>query len=152
MKKMILMLAIIATTMSAFAGKPTVAAGEENVNPKVLDAFKAEFSNAKEVKWAAGENYYSAAFVYNDKYLFAFYNTEGELLGLTRNISPVDLPLSLQKDLKDDYKNYWISGLYEVANSKGTTYYITLENADTKLILNADNTYKWSSYKKEKKA
>lgn len=148
---MILMLAIMATTTIALAGKPTVA-GEENVNQKVLNAFKTEFNNAKEVKWGAGENYYSAAFVYNDKYLFAFYSTDGDLLGLTRNISPVDLPLSLQRDLKDEYKSYWISGLYEVANNKGTTYYITLENADTKLILNADNTYKWSSYKKEKKA
>jgi hypothetical protein len=46
MKKMIMTLAIAISTLSAFAG-------EENVTPKVLDAFKTKFKTAKEVEWTA---------------------------------------------------------------------------------------------------
>ncbi|MEK7225763.1 MAG: hypothetical protein AAB221_08775, partial [Bacteroidota bacterium] len=112
MKKMILSLAIALTTLSAFA------AGEENVNQKVLDAFKNEFNTVREVEWSAGADYYRAAFVYNEKYVFAYYSTEGDLLGITRYISPVDLPMSLQIGLKKKYSNYWISDLFEVAKSE----------------------------------
>ncbi len=87
MKKMIMTLAIAVSTLSVFAG-------EELVNAKVLDAFRKEFKTAKEVEWEAADNYYKATFSYNDKYVFAYYNYDGELLGLTRYISSVDLPLN----------------------------------------------------------
>ena len=51
---------------------------------------------------------------------------KAELMGLTRYISSLDLPISLQAGLKKDYSNYWISDLFEVSNSEGTGYYITL--------------------------
>lgn len=143
---MILTLAIAVSTLSAFA------AGEEEVSPKVLSAFKTEFSTAKEVKWTAGEDYYEATFVYNDKYLFAWYRADGELLGLSRFISPDDLPMSLQKSLKENYEGYWISDLFEVAKNDGTTYYVTLENADSKLVLRTSDTFGWNFHKKVKKA
>ncbi len=144
MKKMILTLAIAVSTLSAFAG-------EENVNQKVLDAFKTEFSTAKEVAWSAGNNYYKATFTYNGKHVFAYYKENGELLGLTRYLSPADLPISLQRSLKNDYEDYWISDLFEVVKNEESGYYITLENADTKLVLKAGDIYGWSVYQKNKK-
>ena len=145
MKKIILTLAIAVSTLSAFAG-------EDNVSPKVLDAFKTEFTTAKEVEWTAGSNYYKATFTYNGKHVFAFYNTDGELLGLTRYLSPVDLPIGLQTNLKKNYSKYWVSDLFEVAKNNGTSYYITLENADTKIVLNAADGNDWSVYQKSRKA
>lgn len=145
MKKIIMILAVLISTTSAFAG-------EENVTTKVLNAFKAEFNTAKEVEWTVGSNYYKAAFVYNEKHVFAFYNKEGELLGLTQYLSSDDLPLNLQNNLKKSYSKYWISDLFEVAKSDGTAYYITLEDADTKLILKASAESDWSVYQKTRKA
>jgi len=145
MKKIIMILAVLISTTSAFAG-------EENVTTKVLNAFKAEFNTAKDVEWTVGSNYYKAAFVYNEKHVFAFYNKEGELLGLTRYLSSDDLPLNLQNNLKKSYSKYWISDLFEVAKSDGTAYYITLEDADTKLILKASAESDWSAYQKTRKA
>jgi len=142
---MILTLAIGVSTLGAFAG-------EENVSPKVLDAFKTEFNTAKEVEWTVGSNYYKATFTYNEKHVFAYYDADGELLGLTRYISPVDLPIALQSNLKKIYANYWISDLFEVAKDNGTAYYITLENADTKIVLKAAGANEWSVYQKTKKA
>src|SRR5690349_15838401 len=121
MKKMILSLAIVFTTLSAFAGN---AHGEENVDQKVLNAFKNDFISATQVSWTISNDYYKAEFMYNDKYVFAYYNTDGELLGMTRYISPVDLPIHLQMNLKKKYNNYWISDLFEVAKNDATSYYI----------------------------
>lgn len=146
MKKMILSLAIALTTLSAFA------AGEENVNQKVLDAFKNEFNTVREVEWAAGADYYRAAFVYNEKYVFAYYSTEGDLLGITRYISPADLPMNLQISLKKKYNSYWISDLFEVAKNETTSYYITVEDADTKIVLKSTGGSDWSVFKTVKKA
>jgi hypothetical protein len=156
MKKMILTLAIAVCTLSAFAGNtfgnPMAAAGEEHVNQKVLDAFKTEFSTAKEVEWTVGSNYYMATFTFNEKYVFAYYDKDGELLGLTRYLSPLDLPIALQSNLKKKYADYWISDLFEVAKNDGTAYYITLENADTKIVLKAAGSNDWSVYQKIKKS
>lgn len=146
MKKIIITLAMIVTmgTMSTFAG-------EENVNPQVLDAFKNEFSSAKEVKWTAESNYYRAAFTFNGLHVFAFYNPEGELLGLTRYISSLELPLKLQSDLKKNYSDYWITDLFEVAINDSTNYYITLENADSKIVLKTTGGNTWKTHKKIRK-
>ncbi|MEO7923266.1 MAG: hypothetical protein ABIR30_06265 [Chitinophagaceae bacterium] len=145
MKKMILTLAIAISTMTAFAG-------EEDVNPKALNAFKTEFNSAKEVEWTVGSNYYRATFVYNEKHVFAYYNEIGELLGLTRYLASYDLPISLQTNLKKNYPGYWISDLFEVAKNDGTAYYLTLESADTKLVLKSSNSSNWTVYSKSKKS
>jgi len=154
MKKMILTLAIAVTTASAFAGSPFTKSfnGDEDVNARVLNAFKSEFNAAKEVEWTVGSNYYRATFVYNEKHVFAYYNESGELLGLTRYLSSMDLPISLQAKLKKNYDGYWISDLFEVAKSDGTSYYITLENADTKIVLKSTDSSNWNAYTKVKKS
>ena len=141
---MILTLAIIVSTLSAFAG-------DEHVNQKVLNAFKTEFTTAKEVEWTAGSNYYKATFNYNGKYVFAFYNENGEMLGLSRYLSPVYLPLALQNNLKKNYEGYWVSDLFEAAKSVITNYYITLENADTKIVLKSSGN-SWGVHNKIKKS
>ena len=143
---MMLTLAMIVSSLGA------AFAGEEEVNSKVLGAFKSEFKSAKEITWTIAANYYQASFLYNDQHVSAYYNLEGDLMGLTRYISPSDLPLTLQSDLKKNYSEYWISDLFEVANEEGTAYYITVENADTKKVLKAKDGKSWSEYKKIKKS
>jgi len=146
MQKMILSLAITFTTLTAFAGN------EDNVNQKVLNAFKNDFTAVSQVEWTMTDDYYKASFIYNDNYVYAYYSTEGELLGLTRNISPVDLPVHLQMNLKKKYSNYWISDLFEVAKNDATYYYVTLENADSKVVLKSTGGSDWSVFKTVKKA
>lgn len=145
MKKMILTLAIAVSSLVAFAR-------EVNVSKKVLDAFKTEFNTAKEVEWTAGSDYYQAGFKYNEKYVFAYYSLDGELLGLTRYISPVDLPLSLQIDLKKKGNGYWVSDLFEVAKNGTTSYYLTLDNADSKKVLKSTGGDDWEIFKTVKKS
>ena len=145
MKKTLLALVVLISSLA-------VNAADENVNEKVLNAFKTEFTAASQVEWTTGPDYYKASFVFNDKHVFAFYNAEGRLLGLTRNITSSELPLKLQTDLKKNYESYWISDLFEAAREEGTSYYLTLEDADTRLVLKASADNSWTVYEKSKKS
>ncbi len=147
MKKIMMMLALVLTVGTSFAFT-----GEEAVNKQALNAFKKEFAGATDAAWTVGNNYYKVTFSLNDEKLFAYYNTQGEFLAVTRNISSLQLPLTLQTSLKRSYSNYWISDLFEVAKNDGTNYYVTLETADAKIILRSADGTNWSIYQKSKKA
>src|SRR3990170_6245885 len=141
MKKIIIMLAVAISSLTAFAR-------EENVSTTVLNSFNKEFAGAKEVQWTNTNDYYKAAFVYNGQNVNAFYQLDGGLIAITRNISSLELPINLQTNLKNSYSKYWISDLFEVSNNEGTSYYITVENADSKIVLKSSGAGQWNTYKK----
>ena len=145
MKKLLLVLGLVAT-MGVCSAYPS-----ERVSRKVLESFKTEFTNAKDVEWDTGSNYFRATFTMNDQRVFAFYNVEGELLSVARYISSIQLPINLFSELKNNYSKYWISDLFEVSNSEGLHYYVTLETADSKLVMHSVNGGSWSTYSKNKK-
>ena len=123
MKKIVFVLGLV-VAMGVCSAYPS-----ERVSQKVLTSFKTEFTNAQDVQWETGNNYFRAAFTMNEQRIFAFYNVEGELLSVARYISSIQLPVNLFADLKNDYSKYWISDLFEVSNSEGLHYYVTLESA-----------------------
>ena len=147
MKKMTMLLVMVFALSTMYA-----LTGEEAVNKKVLAAFKTEFAGATEASWTAGNNFYKVAFTMNEQRLFAYYDTEGEFIAVTRYFSSIQLPLNLQSSLKKSYKNYWISDLFEIASNDGTGYYITVENADSTIILKSTNGNDWTVFQKNKKA
>jgi hypothetical protein len=137
MKKIITTLALIITLVTGAFGS------NKKIDPEVLNAFKNQFTNAQEVTWVAADNYYKATFFLNGEFLFAFYNTDAELLGVIQYISSTELPENLRTSLKKNYTGYWIADLFEVVNGEGTSYYITLQNADTQIILQSKNQTSW---------
>lgn len=147
MKKMMIALAMMFTIGTTYAFT-----GEEAVSKQTLASFNKEFAGATDAVWTSGADYYKVSFSLRDQKLFAFYNMEGEFIAVTRYISSVQLPLSLQSGLKKSYSDFWISDLFEVANQEGTAYYITLENADGRMILKSSNGQDWSVFQKGKKA
>ena len=144
MKKIIVALTLVFTISSAFAKEVTV-------TKQVLQSFTRNFSQAKEITWTVTDSYYRASFTLNEQKVFAFFNCDGLYLGLTRYISSFQLPLNLQSRLKRHYGKKWITDLFEMTNDEGTAYYITVEDSDTKIILNASSGSDWHLYKKEKK-
>ena len=139
---MIALAMMITLTTSAFAGN-------EKVKPEILEAFKNQFASAQEITWLVGSNYYKAAFTCNGAWMFAFYNTEAEFLGTVRHISSTQLPFYLQSNLKKNYARYWITDLFELSNEEGTRYYITLQDADQKIVLRSGYGSGWEVYYKE---
>ena len=145
MKKIVLILGLVAT-MGVCSAYPS-----ERVSQKVLTSFKTEFTNAQDVEWETGNNYFRAAFTMNEQRIFAYYNVDGQLMSIARHISSIQLPVNLYANLKNDYSKYWISDLFEVSNSEGLHYYVTLEMADSKMVMHSGNGGSWSTYSKSKK-
>lgn len=144
-------LLVILTVALSFVSFSSFANGEDEVSPTVVNSFNSSFKSATEVKWTITDNYFKADFALNGQNVSAFYDVEGTMIALTRNISSLQLPIALQADLKRGYDAYWISDVMEVANEAGTSYYITLENADTQLILKSDGDF-WNNFKKQRKS
>jgi hypothetical protein len=61
----------------------------------------------------------------------------------THNILSTELPSALRADIKKEYSGYWITGLYEEAMSKRTSYFITVENADQIITMSSDDSENW---------
>lgn len=144
MKKILLALGLIVAM-----GITSAFAGEIKILPKIAEAFKKDFSSATEVNWETRNDYYKAAFTMYDQKIFAYYSLEGDLISITRYISSLQLPLQVLTQLKNNYSHYWIRDLFEVSNSEGTHYYVTLENANSILILKSTNSSSWKSYSRK---
>ena len=122
------------------------------VSAKALKSFQTTFTQATEAEWTITENYYKVQFLLNGQTITAFYNEDGKLISVTRNISSLQLPIILQTELKKEYNNYWITDLFEMSNDYGAEYYLTLEDADNKTILKSSvGSNAWTVYLKLRK-
>jgi hypothetical protein len=151
MKQLFLSIATVLTMgLSSFAGVNNV---NDEVNHQAAQAFKKDFTTATNVSWEqTQQGYVRATFCLNEQVLYAYYNTNGELKAVVRNITSDQLPLSLLTELKKSYNNdYWISDLFEVATDDQTNYYVTLENSDKKIVLKSEGTSSWNVFSKSKK-
>ena len=142
---------ILMLTVSSFFSTASNAA--DIVSPKALKAFEKTFTNATEVAWTITENYYKVEFLLSGQTINAFYNEEGKLIGVSRNISSLQLPIILQAEIKKEYSNYWITDLFEMSNDDGAEYYLTIEDADNKTILKSSvGSNYWMVYQKLRKS
>lgn len=141
MKKFVLLIVIVCTTQLLFANDvPSYGSS--------VKSFNRDFHSATEVQWQHSETYDQVSFVLGDRFMNAYYTPDGELIAVIRNVISDELPLKLLMDLKKNYSGLWISDLVEVVNGSDDEYYITLENADEKLILKARANKSWKLYKK----
>ena len=122
----------------------------EKVNENVLQAFNKEFAGAQDVNWEIGKSMLKATFRMNDQVMFAYYQEQGTLLAVTRNIISGQLPIFLLSDLKKNYQDYWITDLFEISANDNTDYYISLQSADQTLVLKSSGAQGWQLYKKQK--
>jgi hypothetical protein len=136
---------LITGISSAFAN------GKEEVSDRIIQSFQKEFAGAQHVEWVTTKEFVKATFVLNEQVVYAYYGQDGQLLGVTRNILPGQLPINLLTDVKKSYTNYWITDLFEMAANHENVYYVTLENSDHKIVLRSSGTNGWEVFKKEKK-
>ncbi len=124
---------------------------DDKVNKTILSSFSNQFEKAADVQWTKAAGYYKATFNWNGQYLTAFYDDNGESIAVSRNVLPKELPLILQTNLADDYNSFWITELFEYSTKDNNKYYITIENADKKIILESVNNSYWEVFKKSSK-
>lgn len=144
MKQFLIIIAFLTASFSLHAEEVVT------VSPNVLKSFEKTFVNASEVNWVSNEDISIAEFKFNNQYITAYYSNAGNLLGLRKNLLSTQLPVLLGASLKEQYCGYWITDLMEYGNQGETAYYVTLENANTRIILKSSlNT--WSLFHKSDK-
>lgn len=147
MKKFIIAIAAIAfTTASA-----VYASDASNVSIRIKDAFETKFDGAKNVNWTTNVNFVKATFDYKNEKVEAFYNVDGNLIGISRAITINALPIAAQKELDKKYSNYKTTESIVFEGQEETNYFISLENEKQSLILKISAEGDTSVYKKTKK-
>lgn len=119
-------------------------------NDEISIAFSKSFHNAQIISKESHKTYTKLTFRMNDMIMFAYYSENGELLAVTRNILSSQLPMTLLVELRTDYSNYWISDLFELSGEGQDCYYVTIENADVKVVLRSVGD-KWEEFSRTEK-
>lgn len=146
MKKLVLSIAtMLMLAISTFAHS------KDDVNRMAMKAFHKDFANASNISWEQKPNFVKVTFTMNSQVLCAFYNNNGNLEAVVRNLVSNQLPIDLLTDLKNTYTGYWISDLFEMVSDDQTSYYVTLENADKTIVLTSAGTEGWTVYSKTRK-
>lgn len=149
MKKKILI--VFASLMLLFSA--SYAEGNNTPVPeKVSFVFASDFSYANNVHWELIDGYYKASFDEHGATLYAFYTADGEFMGVATYLRSDRLPVALQSVLKEKYTGYWITDLFQFNVNNTPGYLITLENADRKILLKAEENRNWSFYSEVKKS
>jgi hypothetical protein len=146
-KKLAFVLAMFLTVgVSSSFATPT-----DNMNAQVRASFRKDFSNAQLMNEEVTKQYTKLTLKMNDMVLYAFYADNGDLLAVTRNIRTSQLPIKLLLQLKKSYNDYWISELFEMNAEGQNSYYITVENANTKVTLRSVSSSDWELYERTAK-
>lgn len=148
MKKYFLSIAtVLMMGVSAFAAN-----NDDGItNQQAVRSFKKDFATATNIVWEQKDSYTKATFSLNGQILYAYYNNNGDLQAIVRNLKSDQLPINLLSSLKKDYSDYWITDLFEVASDDQTNYYVTLESGDKKIVLKSQGAEAWEVFSKEKK-
>jgi hypothetical protein len=148
-KVLILALALTATVSTSFANsKPN---RSDDPNSSIKASFKKDFKTAEIISVDNTRQFTKVTFSMNGSILFAFYSGSGDLMAVTRNVLSTQLPMNLANSLKTKYGDYWISDLFEIDAEAGNFYYITLENADRRIILRSIGIDSWETFDTQRK-
>lgn len=130
MKKLfIAALFVVAAGTSAFAADVT------KVNYKVKSNFESRFTGAKNVVWSATDAYLKASFSIADENVEAFFDGEGDIIGLSRKVDLQKLPLNAIQKIKKEYASYKVSEAIEFDRDGDKAYFLSLEDGTKKQIL-----------------
>jgi hypothetical protein len=139
-------IAALALTLGANNSFATTNAGPAHgISGQISTAFQKDFNKAELVDYTSSKDYTRLTLKVNDMIVFAYYSEKGDLLATTRNIKSTQLPLSLLLELKKNYGNYWITDLFEMSSGSQTSYYMTVENTETKLNLKSFDNNSWET-------
>jgi hypothetical protein len=99
-----------------------------------------EFKDAKNITWSNVGNLTEASFDWNGQQLHGFYNSDGDQVALSREISVSNLPLKAIQAIQDKYSGYTTKEAIEMNSVEaGLSYYVSMENSGKKVILNVSS-------------
>ena len=136
--KKIISLALILVAFAAdhaFAQAPTPSV--------VVGSFEQKFANADRPGWTVVKDLYRVDFSLQNQNLIAFFNADGELIASSRNITPMQLPISLNSSLEKHFSHFTVSSLFEVDEHDGICYYAKVRNQKSEILLQSTSNGDW---------
>ena len=98
MKKLLALALAFTITTTTFAGN------EQPVPTKIVNKLNTDFKVEGDVKWKSTEDWFKASFVSNNQIVDAFYSPQGKFIGVSRLISPSQLPMMLNREVEQKGK------------------------------------------------
>jgi len=120
---------------------------DEGVAPVVLKSFHHSFKDAREQRWTKVMDYYKVEFKLEGQEFTAYYGYEGEMIYLSKTLSYSQLPAKLQSGFAHDYSQYVITGIIEISDDGGSSYYLLAESPIKKLVLRSRSN-SWIEFQK----
>ena len=121
---------------------------QSNTPTAVLTSFHKSFSSAANESWSTVKDLYRVDFTSDDEKISAFFNDEGKLIASSRNVTLLQIPLSLKSDLKKNFDDYEVASIFEVDKEDGTIYYATIKNSKKQLALESTSSGDWVEHRK----
>jgi len=137
MKKILLSLAI------ALAIAVTPALAHDLPRAKTIEKFNKEFKGAIHVNWHEVGDFQMATFGYNQHHVVAYYSSDGEFVGSSRDLLYEELPHAVSRAIDQRFPDAVDLMIHEVYNAEGTNYWITLTagNKSNHVKLNANGSF-----------
>jgi len=122
--------------MVTFAAATSAFAKDVNkVTERAIHNFNYDFKGAQQVNWTSKNNFIKADFVLNGQRMEAFYNTSGEIIGTSKNITLDQLPTSAKRTFAKRYNGYTVKEAIRFEGTEESAYYISAENEKESVIL-----------------
>jgi len=147
MKKIILSTAMLLTLFTA-----ALANRRDNLTDLAAVSFHKDFNRASEIRSEVINNHVRVTFSQDKETKYAYYDFQGNLIGVVQHILTSSLPEDLQADVRKHYSNYWVTELFQVSTDDGIYYYLQLTNADERIVLSTEGSYGWHRYMRSKTA
>jgi len=143
MKKIFLTIATAALlSVNVFAADGGKKGETATASYAVQQAFSAEFTNATNAVWTVTKNTQKVDFLIDGVKKTAFYNLNGEFLGVTQRVDAKAIPAKTLKQIEKDYKGYEIGEVivYQAntdlnGNIDATSYFVDLKNDAHEVLL-----------------
>jgi hypothetical protein len=99
------------------------AVNTESVTPAVRLHFEKEFGKQTKVTWSKKDAIYTASFEQYGKTVHAFYDQEGEFIGLGQYSSIKQIPLGVERILEERFPGSIVHQAYEFSPENGGIVY-----------------------------
>jgi len=107
----------------------------------VKNEFDSTFDDATDVSWTITDNTQKATFTQDNVRKTAFYNLQGEYLGVTQAVDYKTIAAKAQKTIADKYAGYNVGEVIKLqtndanANFDQTVYFVDLKKNDSEVLV-----------------
>ncbi|MDB5287020.1 MAG: hypothetical protein JWR05_1969 [Mucilaginibacter sp.] len=126
--------------------------GTAGVSYTVINKFNTDFVRAQNVSWKVNSNFQKATFTLDGEKMSAFYNLQGEYMGLTQNVQFKALPTKAKKEIGQKYEGYFVQEVIKLdADDDTTVYFVDLKKDNDEFLVRVTpsaNVYFFQQVKK----